>query len=156
MKNINLLTAILTTGFLLSGCGDSSSNTRRTVTTPGYQKNYSSKTVRLKATDKGNISYIDFSVVLPSNTKESLLHYNGEATIKGTIESTTFPCLKGRKSFSCKARLSVGTITAGNCSISNYSISLEIIVLPRKELKQTYIVDSIRSNASQNCYFQQN
>ena len=155
MKNITLFTTILTLGLLLSGCGDSP-NTRRTATAPGEKDRLSGVTVHLKAQDKGNISYIDFSVTLPSNTKENLLDYNGEVTIRGTIDSTALPCLKGRKSFNCKAQLSVGNITANNCSINNNSISLLIVLFRGEKTKESYTIKNIIAEAPLSCHYPQN
>lgn len=152
MKNISFFTTVVVTiGVLLSGCGDSQSNTKRTAVTPGKHST-SGTIVHLRATDKGNISYIDFDVVLPSNTKESLLDYNGEVTIKGTIDSTTIPCLKGRRSFNCKAQLSLGNIKINNCSINNNNIYLLIALARGTKTKEAYTILSITDNIPPSCH----
>ena len=157
MKNINFFAAILTIGFLLSGCGDSGSNTRRTVTTPRNGSSSASTTVTLKSDNntKGNVSYIDFRVILPSRTTQSLFDYAGEATLKGTIQATDLPCIKERSSFNCKATLSSGSITAQNCSIKNNSIYIHITLLRGQKLKESYSVYYAKAKAPFSCHLPQ-
>ena len=141
MKNITLFTAILTLGFLFSGCGgNSSSNTKKQVTKPDSQRTAS--TIRLKSTgdNKGNVSHIDMEVILPSGTSQSLFDYTGDATIKGTIQTSDIPCVKERSSFNCKASLSSGSITAQNCSIRNNNLEVHIALLRGKKLKESYSI----------------
>lgn len=157
MKNIITFT-ILTCTFLLYGCGDSKKNTGNNTVTSPTRSTTSATTVRLRAENMGNVSHIDFSVVIPSGTKSSLLDYEGSATIKGTIQTVpALACLARRVSFSCNAQLSVGNITASGCSMGGSSVFLQIILfrstsLTRSAAKTSYDIKGIVINVDQNCY----
>ena len=155
MKNIFISFIVLICTILLYGCGETAKKKGTTVATTPAHTIASATTVRLKAQNKGNVSHIDFSVVLPSGTKTSLLDYNGSATMKGTIQTVpALPCLAKSLSFSCNAQVSVGNITASNCSIGGNSTYLMIVLTRSSTLKQnTYDVKSIIINVDQSCYF---
>ena len=73
-KYINLIIFILTASFL-SGCGDSSGD--RVATDPTDHTPHKEKVYLKESFTGGHVSSIDFQVLLPSGTKESLLQYNG-------------------------------------------------------------------------------
>ena len=94
----------------------------------------------------GFVSSIDFKVLLPSGTKQSLLTYNGQASIQGTIqmEPTLVPCLgSGSHSFNCEVQLSSRSITPKNCAIGHGINILRIDIGSALELKTTYSIIGI-------------
>lgn len=157
MKNITLFTAILTLGFLFSGCGgNSGSNTNKQVTKPDSHRTAS--TVRLRSTGDttGNVSHIDLEVILPSGTSQSLFDYAGDVTIRGKIQASYIPCVKERSSFNCKASMSSGSITAQSCSIRNNNLTVHITLLRGKKLKESYSIyyANIKPPPFGQCYLQ--
>ena len=154
MKNKNALIVFLTImGLLLSSCGGNSPDRRR-VTNPPYRTHYPSfTTINLRAENMGNVSSIDFTVQLPSNTKANLLDYNGQAKIKGRIESSKLPCLKGSRSFDCNAQLSVGNINVSHCSVNGHNITMLIVLSRGTEIKETYSIKGIELYADFSCYY---
>ncbi len=155
MKNITLLTAILTLGFLFAGCGGGSgSDTNREVTRPDSNRRTES-TVKLRSTGdtKGDVSYIDLEVIFPADTTQSLFDYTGDATIRGTIQASYYPCIRERSSFNCKASLAAGSITAQSCSIRNSNFYIHITVLRGKKLKESYSIYYAEANTHDfGCY----
>ena len=144
---------IILTLSLLSGCakkpGQSTAGTVTTPTTP------TRPSVHLRASNMGNISSIDFYVYLPAGTDKNLLDYNGQATIQGSLQSSTFPCIKSLTSFNCQARLSVGNINASNCSIGGHPISLQIVLLRGQKTQESYSISSIIAQAGMSCFLPQ-
>ena len=134
----------------LVGCGKPPAKTGGTATTPAPQPVL--PTVHLRASDKGNISQMDVQVILPAGTTKNLLDYNGQATLKGTLSSSTLPCLQGVKSFNCKVQLSVGNIRAQNCSVGGQPISMLIVLLRGQKIKESYSIISIQANAGMSCF----
>ena len=102
-KYINLIVFILATGFL-SGCGDSSGD--RVATDPTDHTPHKEKVYLKESFTGGHVSSIDFQVLLPSGTKQSLLEYNGQVSITGSIQmnKTLAPCCE-RVTFLSTVRL---------------------------------------------------
>jgi len=130
---------------LLTACGGTSVKTNTVATSPTVPSQPKNTIVKLRAKDKGNVSSIDFSVLLPPNTKTNLLDYNGSVQIRGSIQAKeNIICLKGStKSFDCNAQLSVGNITTNNCSINNHPFNITIVLSRGQELKSTYDIKGI-------------
>ena len=138
---------------LLTGCGGGPTSTTGTGTATIPTPTPVLPTVHLKGSNLGNISHIDFQVVLPAGTNDNLLVYSGEATIKGTLQSSVWPCMKSPRSFSCKAGFSgTGNISVSNCSAGSHSVSMLIAILRGQKLKESYSVISIQANVSPSCY----
>ncbi len=145
----NILTAFLYL-FLLSGCGRSGKTTTTgTATTPTTPTRPS---VYLKASNMGNISHINFRVYLPAGTSKNLLDYNGQATIQGTLQSSTWPCVKASASFNCQAQLSHGNINANNCSVGGHPIAMQIVLLRGKQIQESYSISSIIAQPGMSCF----
>ena len=153
-KYINLIVFILATGFL-SGCGDSSGD--RVATDPTDHTPHKEKVYLKESFTGGHVSSIDFQVLLPSGTKQSLLEYNGQVSITGSIQMTP-PCVKGSHSFNCQAQLSSRSINLqnNNCSISQGVQLWRIDIGSAQELKTTYSVIGVAtSTIPPNCYLPQ-
>ena len=159
MKHIYLFIAAVTLVFLLTSCNNNTDNRNNTNRPPPKQNHPANTIVNLKATDKGNVSDISFKVILPPNTKTSLLDYNGKATIQGRIQSNTLPCLNN-VSFNCEAQLSVGNINASGCSIDNHRMEQFLIVLFRGQGAAAnppdYSILSIQIQGDMSCYLPSN
>ena len=139
---------------LLTGCGKRPTTGPTTATVPTYTP--PQPTVHLRASNMGNISHIDFQVILPTGTTKNLLDYNGQADLRGTMQSSVFPCIKSTQHFNCKAQLSLGNINVHNCSVGGHPIAMLIVLLRGQQTQESYSISSINSEASWSCFYPKN
>ena len=131
--------------FFLSGCGGDDSSNK--VATDPTNKTPRHEIVNLKESwGDGHVSSIDFQVLLPPGTKQSLLKYNGKVSIKGTIKmnKSQAPCLDTH-SFSCDAQLFSRSITTNTCSLAHGINILRIDIGSAQALKTTYSVIGVET-----------
>ncbi len=160
MKHISLLIAALSMIVLLTGCNGSKSKPNNNVIVDPTDNIPVQESVQIVQTmdPGGAISHINLTVILPAGTTQSLLHYNGQVTIKGTIEMNPAyaPCIKaGPNQFDCQAQLSGRTITAkqSNCAIGHGFQLWDIFLGGSAELKTTYSIVGITiSDIPLTCY----
>ena len=157
MKYLNLSFIGLILIFLLSGCKGTTSKKPVYVNPAPTNSSTVGRVVHLTAQNMGNVSFIDLQVTLPANTQENLLDYNGKATIIGTVESQTLPCLKTRKPFRCNdAYIASGNIETNSCSINNHSIAFTIVLFRGRGAQPVDIINITKAQPSQSCYLNPN
>ncbi|MDE0118891.1 MAG: hypothetical protein OXM55_02645 [Bdellovibrionales bacterium] len=147
-KTVNftkIIIFIISTG-LLSGCGDGSSGGQVATDPTRYTPRKEIVNLRESWTS-GSVSSIDFQVSLPAGTTQSLLDYNGQVSIKGTIKmnKTMISCLNVH-SFSCEAQLSSRSITTNSCALSHGINILRIDLGSAPKLKTTYFVVGVETS----------
>lgn len=151
MKSINISTLILS--FLLFGCGPSkpTDSGRTKVTTPQHTQ-ATGQTIHLKTTNKGSVNSLDLNITFPNKVQGDIYSYSGDINIKGTIDAKP-NCLNGRKTFSCKANITVANIAVSNCSINGHNISLRIFIKRGGEqLKAAYSIIGVEVTPDNACY----
>ncbi len=153
MNLINLQIIILfILSFILAGCGEPKGNIGpKKATSPKATAVATQSSVKLTGEVMGNA--VDIHVILPPKTNVSLLNYNGSATVKGKIKSSSATCLSSFLPFNCKARLSVGNININSCSIGKNSANVQIILQRGKALKEGYSIGGIIIEPSWSCFY---
>ena len=112
---------------------------------------HGNQTVQLRGENMGNVQSIDLSIVLPYDNTVSLMEYEGDINIHGTIKlDSDFRCLGGNRTpFNCEAEIQNRVIEINNCRIGeNYFL----IRLPFKHsessIQQYDIVGAIVQSTS--------
>ena len=150
MKKIVFSSIILS--IIAIGCRDGINRNRpaitRNPTTP-------LSSIRLRATNKGNVKSINFAVQLHGGANESLLDYRGPVTLTGSIHTdSAIPCLNSAHSFRCPAELSgVGNIRVNQCRIASSTFNMLIVLKRGEHLRQAATIDSIQIYPDHQCWF---
>ncbi len=111
----------------LIGCGSPNGNrgvSKGVVGSP-VQRN---QTVRLRGENMGNVQSIDLNIALPYDNTTSLMEYEGDINIQGTIQlDSNFKCLGGsRTPFNCRAEIQNRIIEMPSCNIRGNTFQIRL------------------------------